>query len=187
MYCEIVLQGKLEIEGFVLQYKNCIATVEQGQGWTVLQYSAQPSHNIVTVAATQARLQGRWGAEQAQAWAQAGVQGVGHLAQARRRGAEARRTAGRAGAGVWHDARGGRQAQAGARGLHGSACARGAQGRRAAGGARGAGLAGRQARDLGARRKAWALGARPGCWTQGLSAGRAAWALGARPWRAGWP
>ena len=42
----------------VLQYKNCIATVEQGQGWTVLQYSGQPSHDTAG-AGQQARAQGR--------------------------------------------------------------------------------------------------------------------------------
>ena len=44
----------------VLQYKNCIATVEQGQGWTVLQYSGQPSHDTAG-AGQQARAQGRAG------------------------------------------------------------------------------------------------------------------------------
>ena len=59
MYCEIVLQGRLEIEEFVLQYKNCIATVEQGQGWTVLQYSGQPSHDTAGRAGSRLGV-GRW-------------------------------------------------------------------------------------------------------------------------------
>ena len=61
----------------VLQYKNCIATVEQGQGWTVLQYSGQPSHDTVGVG-QKARWAGRaWGA-------QLGVAGVAHGRQGAR-------------------------------------------------------------------------------------------------------
>ena len=89
-----------------------------GQGWTVLQYSGQPSHDTAG-----ARRAGR------RRGVGLGVRGVlalgaqaGRWAQAaRRRGAEARRTAGCAGASVRHGARGRRQAQAGALKQHGSA------------------------------------------------------------------
>ena len=46
LYCRRRL-GRLEL------YRNtlrCIATVEQSQGWTVLRYSAQPSHDMATEA-----------------------------------------------------------------------------------------------------------------------------------------
>ena len=43
-----------------IRKKNCIATVEQGQGWTVLQYSGQPSHDTIG-AGQQARAQGHAG------------------------------------------------------------------------------------------------------------------------------
>ena len=77
-----VLQERAGKVGSVSQYTSvyrntpqCIVTVEQRQGWTVLQYSAQPSHD------TARRLAGstRWGA--------LGVRG------ARRHGAGARRQA----------------------------------------------------------------------------------------------
>ena len=119
----------------VLQYKICIATVEQGQGWIVLQYSGQPSHDTVG-AGQQARAQagagalgwacvGRWAGR---AWGTGlGVEGVVHNRQGARQGRAAGRARGRG-------ARG-RQVQAG--------------GRRA--GSAGHAGPGRWARGLGAR------------------------------------
>ena len=57
--------------------KNCIATVEQGQGWTVLQYSGQPSHDTAG-AGQQARSQGRVGRVGRRRGAGLGVAGVAH-------------------------------------------------------------------------------------------------------------
>ena len=70
LYCRRRL-GRLEL------YRNtlrCIATVEERQGWTVLRYSAQPSHDTARRRAAGARLGagGRWaqvGAGAQAAWA----------------------------------------------------------------------------------------------------------------------
>ena len=43
VYCNRGSWVRLEI--CIAIQKKCIATVEQGQGWTVLQYSGQPSHD----------------------------------------------------------------------------------------------------------------------------------------------
>ena len=40
-----VLQEKAGKAGLYRNTLRCIAIVEQGQGWTVLQYSGQPSHD----------------------------------------------------------------------------------------------------------------------------------------------
>ena len=60
----------------------CIATVEQGQGWTVLQYSGQPSHDT-SGARQQARAQGALGARHGR-WRAARARS--RRRQARRRG-----------------------------------------------------------------------------------------------------
>ena len=84
--------------------KNCIATVEQGQGWTVLQYSGQPSHDTAR-AGQQARAQGRAGPVGKRRGTGLGVRGALGWAW------QAWRTVGRAcGRGAC-----GRQAQAGSR------------------------------------------------------------------------
>ena len=117
---------------FVLQYKNCIATVEQGQGWTVLQYSGQPSHDTVG-AGQQARPQGRAGRAGRRRSAGLGVRGELGWAQQ-----------------VWRAA--GRARGRGAR--RQSSLATGTRQRRA-------GRAGLEQQGRG-KRAAWALGARAG-------------------------
>ena len=75
--CIAVEAAGLGLE-FVLQYqkkKNCIATVEQGQGWTVLQYSGQPSHDTAG-AGQQARAQKRVGRVGRRRGARLGVRGA---------------------------------------------------------------------------------------------------------------
>ena len=125
------------------------------QGWTVLQYSAQPSHNIVTVAATQ---------------------GAGMSAGARRRACRGAGCAGRRWAlggralGVracWARATGGR-AGVGRRGARSAADARG---RRQAAGAGCAGRADEQARARQGATSvgAWSAGRRRAAWAPGLA------------------
>ena len=55
---------------FVLQYNILYCDLGAGQGWTVLQYSAQPSHDTATVATTR-----RWAG--ARAGRAQGVQAAG--------------------------------------------------------------------------------------------------------------
>ena len=96
LYCKRRL-GKLEL------YRNtlrCIATVEQRQGWTVLRYNAQPSHNIA-----RRRAAGVRGAQAARAcgpWASGSA--CGRTAEATRvltkGGRRARRRHGRAARGA---------------------------------------------------------------------------------------
>ena len=91
--------------------KNCIATVEQGQGWTVLQYSGQPSHDTVGVG-QQARAQGRAGRVGRRRGAGLGVAGVAHGRQGARQGRAAGKARGRGERGRQAQARG-RRAGAG--------------------------------------------------------------------------
>ena len=122
MCCNILECIAIEAVGlgweFVLQYKNCIATVEQGQGWTVLQYSGHPSHD--TAGAGQQARAGRAagalacgtgagkranvgaGALGAQSLRQAGLGSARSAADARGKGAQATgdRRAGRHGVGT---------------------------------------------------------------------------------------
>ena len=62
LYCKTRLycnRRGLEARSSVLQYTALYCSLGARQGWTVLQYSAQPSHNTVTVAATERRGAGR--------------------------------------------------------------------------------------------------------------------------------
>ena len=157
--CIAVEAAGLGLE-FVLQYqkkKICIATVEQGQGWTVLQYSGQPSHDTAG-AGQQARAQGRAGRVGRRRGARLGVRGALGWAwqtwrtadkESGRRGA---RQAGRA-TGVVRGRQGARQGRA----LQAGTSARQARGRGA-----------QQAR--GSRRAGSAGLARPGRWALGLGA-----------------
>ena len=110
------MTGKARLEGSL--YCNtifCIATVEQGQGWTVLQYSGQPSHDTAWAGRTGRRRGAGLGVRGAQ-WA---------LGRAERHGrARAPRWAVRA-CGRWAraDARGRQQAAAQRAGMSGTVSA----------------------------------------------------------------
>ena len=107
LYCKARLycnRRGLEAGSSVLQYTALYCNLGARQGWTVLRYSAQPSHDTTTVAATRHAGAGRWAC-----WA------LGMLAlggQAGRSGQAAGRAGRALGAGgkAWA-----RRAQAGAR------------------------------------------------------------------------
>ena len=143
LYCN---RRGLEARSSVLQYTALYCSLGARQGWTVLQYSAQPSHNTVTVAATR-----RWARQQARAQGRVG---------ARRRGRWAGRWASGRAAGAGRAWAGGRALQAAGRAGTGHSGARGRLGRRQAGawGTAGPAAGARGARGLGVA-GGYALGA----------------------------
>ena len=85
LYCN---RRGLDAGSSVLQYTALYCNLGARQGWTVLQYSAQSSHNTATVATTR-----RWAGVQVLGVQGAGLAGAWH-------GASEGQAAGRAGSGL---------------------------------------------------------------------------------------
>ena len=116
LYCN---RRGLEAGSNVLQYTALCCNLGARQGWTVLQYSAQPSHDTTTVATTRpagaglGARHGRWHAARVRSKSR---QALGRQARRRERAYERERERG-------HGRKHGRRASRGARSAGGQAAA----------------------------------------------------------------